>query len=114
MQVIHIHTELHVDFLLLLRRQGSNLRPPTGGYEPTFTAPHRNNDTIRVIKKAPVTEPFPLLRRQGSNLRPPAGGYEPTFTAPHRNNDTIRVIKKAPVTEPFPLLRRQGSNLRPP
>ncbi|WP_208025506.1 hypothetical protein, partial [Niastella caeni] len=52
-------------------------RPPAGGYEPTFTAPHRNNDTIRVIKKAPVTEPFPLLRRQGSNLRPPAGGYEP-------------------------------------
>jgi hypothetical protein len=59
-------------FLGELGRQGSNLRPPAGGYDPDikiigFSYGHK--------KRLPVTEAFSKLRGQGSNLRP--SGYEP-------------------------------------
>src|SRR5581483_2692510 len=56
----------------LLRREGSNLRPPADGYEPdeklclVFSSAR-----IVQIKKAPVTEPFPCCegRDRTSDLR---------------------------------------------
>ena len=74
--------------MIWLRREGSNLRPPAGGYEPDYfrsliTFPNQFGEQINFNlhqkNKGSIAEPLIWLRREGSNLRPPAGGYEPDY-----------------------------------